>query len=167
MSQKLKTVYIPTKVEDELPEIDKMVFTLNTMIPGKVKYPPEDDGENISVNCRVSEIPNKCEQWYDEHNFNIIYSKVNSWLKPTQLITFTQEEYNKHIQDVIKETLKNVMLRVTPYNEEEYLDTAVKRQQERSYSDNEVIDLLQEMNDWPTTFEGRIDIKEWFNKFKK
>jgi hypothetical protein len=37
----------------------------------------------------------------------------------------------------------------------------------RMYSEEEVIDFLQEMNDWPTTFEGRIDIREWFEQFKK
>jgi hypothetical protein len=37
----------------------------------------------------------------------------------------------------------------------------------RMYSEEEVIDLLQEMNDWPTIFDGRIDIKEWFDQFKK
>jgi hypothetical protein len=42
-----------------------------------------------------------------------------------------------------------------------------KWQSERMYSEEEVIDLLQEMNDWPTTFEGRIDIREWFEQFKK
>ncbi len=42
-----------------------------------------------------------------------------------------------------------------------------KWQQERMYSDEEVIDLLQEMNNWPTTFEGKIDIREWFEQFKK
>jgi hypothetical protein len=42
-----------------------------------------------------------------------------------------------------------------------------KWQEERMYSEEEVIDFLQEMNDWPTTFEGRIDIREWFKQFKK
>jgi hypothetical protein len=42
-----------------------------------------------------------------------------------------------------------------------------KWQAERMYSEKEVIDLLQEMNDWPTIFEGRIDIREWFEQFKK
>jgi len=42
-----------------------------------------------------------------------------------------------------------------------------KWQEERTYSEEEVIDFLQEMNDWPTTFEGRIDIREWFEQFKK
>jgi len=39
--------------------------------------------------------------------------------------------------------------------------------QERMYSEEEVIDLLQEMNDWPTICEGRSDIEEWFKQFKK
>jgi hypothetical protein len=42
-----------------------------------------------------------------------------------------------------------------------------KWQAERRYSEEEVIDFLQEMNDWSTTFEGRIDIREWFEQFKK
>jgi hypothetical protein len=37
---------------------------------------------------------------------------------------------------------------------------------ERMYSEEEVIDLLVEMNSWPTTFEGKEDITEWFNQFK-
>ena len=42
-----------------------------------------------------------------------------------------------------------------------------KWMQERMYNEEEVIDLLQEMNDEPTTFYGRIAIKEWFEQFKK
>ena len=42
-----------------------------------------------------------------------------------------------------------------------------KWQSERMYSEEEVIELLQKMNDWPTTFIGRIDIREWFEQFKK
>jgi hypothetical protein len=42
-----------------------------------------------------------------------------------------------------------------------------KWQAERMYSEEEVIDLLQKMNDCPTTFEGRIDIREWFEQHKK
>jgi Zn-dependent oligopeptidase len=42
-----------------------------------------------------------------------------------------------------------------------------KLDSQRMYSEEEVIDFLQEMNDWPTTFEGRIDIREWFEQFKK
>jgi hypothetical protein len=42
-----------------------------------------------------------------------------------------------------------------------------KWQAERMYTEEEVIDLLQEMNDWPTICEGRSDIEEWFEQFKK
>jgi nicotinamide riboside kinase len=42
-----------------------------------------------------------------------------------------------------------------------------KWQAERMYSEEEVIDLLQKMNDWPTICEGRSDIEEWFEQFKK
>ena len=41
-----------------------------------------------------------------------------------------------------------------------------QKEQERMYSEEEVINFLQEINDYPTTFEGRIDITEWFEKFK-
>lgn len=37
----------------------------------------------------------------------------------------------------------------------------------RSYSEEEVIDFLQEISDWPVTFEGRINITNWFNKLKR
>ena len=42
-----------------------------------------------------------------------------------------------------------------------------KYQADKMYSEEEVIDFLQEMNDWPTTFEGRIDIEDWFEQCKK
>jgi hypothetical protein len=37
---------------------------------------------------------------------------------------------------------------------------------ERRYSEEEVIDLLVELNSWPTTFEGKEDITDWFEQFK-
>ena len=51
-------------------------------------------------------------------------------------------------------------------NVRELLKVIYTKKQKRSYSEEEVIDFLQEMNDWPTTFEGRIDIREWFKQFK-
>jgi len=97
--KKKQIVYIPIKVEDELPEIDKQVFTLNTMIPGRVMYPPKDNGENKNINRRISEIPDKCEQWYDENNFGMLYSKVNTWLKSTEAYVFTPEELKQLLSD--------------------------------------------------------------------
>jgi len=45
--------------------------------------------------------------------------------------------------------------------------TMEKQQMNKCYSEEEVIDLLQKMNDWPTICEGRSDIEEWFEQFKK
>lgn len=101
-----QVVYLPVKVEDELPEIDKKVFTFNTMLEGKVKYPPKDDSENISINCRIGEIPNKCNEWYDEYNFGMLYSKVNTWLKPQEMFVFTSEQFNEYTESVIKQALE-------------------------------------------------------------
>jgi hypothetical protein len=42
-----------------------------------------------------------------------------------------------------------------------------KWQQNISYSDDEVLDLLLKMNDWPTTFVSEEEVKEWFEQFKK
>ncbi len=39
-------------------------------------------------------------------------------------------------------------------------------QDNRMYSEEEVIDLLIEMNSWPTIFEGKEDITEWLNQSK-
>ena len=49
----------------------------------------------------------------------------------------------------------------------EALQKGAKWKQERSYGEEEVINLLQKMNNWPTTFNGNIDIEEWFEQFKK
>jgi len=40
-------------------------------------------------------------------------------------------------------------------------------QQERSYSEEKVLELLVEMNEWSTTFNGVEEVEEWFEKFKK
>ena len=44
--------------------------------------------------------------------------------------------------------------------------TEAPSQDTRLYSEQEVIDLLIEMNSWPTTFEGKEDITEWLEQLK-
>ena len=71
-----------------------------------------------------------------------------------------------------KETLEEAFDRIfdsIDYTEFDFtsFEQGAKWQQERMYSEEEVINFLQEMNNWPTTFEGKIDIKEWFEQFKK
>ena len=46
-------------------------------------------------------------------------------------------------------------------------EKGVKWQMERSYSEEEVLELLLKMNEWPTTFDGEEEVKEWFEQFKK
>jgi hypothetical protein len=36
--------------------------------------------------------------------------------------------------------------------------------EKKLYTEDEVLDLLVKMNSWPTTFEGKEDITEWFEQ---
>ena len=45
-------------------------------------------------------------------------------------------------------------------NGERYID-------EKSYNEEEVLELLLKMNEWPTTFDGEDEVREWFEEFKK
>ena len=56
-----------------------------------------------------------------------------------------------------------------PNNKFKKLDfiNGAKWQQERMYSEEEVIDLLQEINDLEIRLEGKIAIRKWFTQFKK
>jgi hypothetical protein len=58
---------------------------------------------------------------------------------------------------------------IAPYSENKYMYKkcfieGAQWQQERSYSEEEVLELLVEMNEWPTTFNGVEEVKEWFKK---
>jgi hypothetical protein len=87
-------------------------------------------------------------------------------------IIIPKEEQKQHLIDMMKsdEELglydETEHLLSTQANKERLLED-VKEETQRMYSEEEVIDLLQEMNDYPTIFEGRIDIKEWFEQLKK
>ena len=87
-------------------------------------------------------------------------------------IIIPKEEQKQHLIDMMKsdEELglydETEHLLSTQANKERLLED-VKEETQRMYSEDEVIDLLQEMNDYPTIFEGRIDIKEWFEQLKK
>ena len=37
----------------------------------------------------------------------------------------------------------------------------------KMYSEEEVLELLVKMNEWPTTFDGEEEVREWFEEFKK
>ena len=81
---KLQTVYVPTRVEDEilLPEIAYGFITEDNNI-----FQDKFNEEQI------------LEQYPQKLGFKL--------LKLKEGIFFTQEEYNKHIKEVIENTLKN------------------------------------------------------------
>ena len=74
-----------------------------------------------------------------------------------------QETLEEYIKEVTKNFGNEMSIKFTSGG----IKLGAKWQQERMYSEEEVINLLQEMNDCPTTFDGRIDIIEWFQQFKK
>jgi hypothetical protein len=87
-------------------------------------------------------------------------------------IIIPKEEQKQHLIDMMRNDEELELydetehLLSTQTNKERLLED-VKEETQRMYSEEEVIDLLQEMNDYPTIFEGRIDIKEWFEQLKK
>lgn len=84
--QLVQTIYIPTRVEDELPE--KEVIAKNI-----------SDDFLVGYIHKISDDDYWCE---DDHQR---LAQTTHWLKPKEGIFSTVEEYNKHIKEVIEETL--------------------------------------------------------------
>jgi hypothetical protein len=85
----------------------------------------------------------------------------------TEHLLSTQANKERLLEDVKEETLREAAERYRFGNTYDNFIRGAEWQEKRMYSEEEVIDLLQEMNDYPTIFEGRIDIKEWFEQLKK
>jgi hypothetical protein len=68
-------------------------------------------------------------------------------------------------QETIEEAVERLIISPT-LEDEKVFEVGAKWQAERMYSEEEVIDLLIKMNSWPTTFEGKEDITEWFEQSK-
>jgi thiol-disulfide isomerase/thioredoxin len=90
--------------------------------------------------------------------------------------TSCYEEYEEEPkQETLEEAAENYAVQyliedeqeIDSVNRKQSFKAGAKWQAERMYSEEEVIDLLVEMNSWPTTFEGKEDITEWLNQFKK
>lgn len=83
--QKFKQkVYLPVKVEDELPEIGKATFTFN---------------EEIDT-CSFLSKDGTFKEWYQHFEH-----KPTHWLKPQEVFVFTSEQLNQLLSGVIKDTL--------------------------------------------------------------
>ncbi len=115
-------------------------------------------GHTTTCDCGPEQEIKLEEVFNDDKKENIkkFIDEINNPSQPNDKLKQAFEKYSQYLEDFEnKDTY-----------EHGFKDGA-KWQQERSYSEEEVINFLQEMNDWPTTFEGRIDIREWFEQFKK
>ena len=88
----IQKVYVPVKVNSELP-------TENVLCIAE-----EWDG----IAAGKLEINSKGIVSCDTDAIGCAVNYISHYLKVDKLITFTPEEYNKHIQDVIKDALKTV-----------------------------------------------------------
>ena len=79
-----QTVYVPVKVEDELPEIGESVFTSD---------------EEIDT-CSFLAKDGKFKEWYQHFEH-----EPTHWLKPHEGYFFTSVHFNQLLSDVIKDTL--------------------------------------------------------------
>ncbi len=81
-----------------------------------------------------------------------------------------KEKQKQHLIDMMKSDKELGLYEAAEYkshhSEEDFIRGA-KWQQERSYSEEEVLKLLVKMNEWPTTFNGEEEVEEWFEQFKK
>lgn len=86
----IKIVYVPIKVEeDNLPKQEVCALNDSNMLVGHLRY----HGKGVIRPIVFVE---------DEHQE---MGNITHWLNEQQLITFTPEGYNKHIQEVIDDAL--------------------------------------------------------------
>lgn len=89
--QLVQTVYVPTRVEDELPK--------ESCKCGIIK------NEKFDLSYFIK---NTNYEIFDHVKSGLSHKKseITHWLKPKKGIFFTVEEYNKHIKEVIEQTLE-------------------------------------------------------------
>jgi glycerophosphoryl diester phosphodiesterase len=92
-----KTVYLPIKVEDELPEIGKAVFTSD---------------EDIDT-CSFLANDGKFKEWYQHFEHNPTH-----WLKQQEGYFFTPEQLNEYTANVIKQALETAAEKAKVIEEE-------------------------------------------------
>ena len=96
------------------------------------------------------------------------FLKLHNWMMEND------EDYCKSVDKQMSKDLKKLVPKNTEIknegifsdeghagmNGERYID-------EKSYNEEEVLELLVKMNEWPTTFDGKDEVREWFEEFKK
>lgn len=105
--QLVQTVYVPTKVEEKLPEREVIAKNIsNDFLVGYVYKISDDD------------------YWCEDDHQRL--AQTTHWLKPQEGIFFTVEEYNAKMKEVIEETLKNgaegAETKFIPFTDDEEID---------------------------------------------
>ena len=88
---------------------------------------------------------------------------------PEQHVDFINsniDEFDKALKLYKQETLEEAAEFKSHHSEGDFIRGG-RWQQERSYSKEEVLELLVKMNEWPTTFNGEEEVEDWFEQFKK
>ena len=128
--------------------------------------------------CEYIEIENVYDKFLNSDK-----RSVSDFSKKYEIIIPTEEPKQElerginiiHVGKPKQETLEEVAEKIADNFEEPNFKAGViygviegaKYQQGKMYSEEEVITFLQKINNSPTTFEGEIDIREWFKQFKK
>lgn len=97
-----------------------------------------------------------------------LQSKPNS--EDQQKIGNTRNEYNPvthKLTDYSVDEIEDTLDAMEETNEHVTITEYSKRNITPKYSEEEVLELLIKMNEWPTTFDGKEEVKEWFEEFKK
>ena len=93
---------------------------------------------------------------FNEVNISIKDLSSRAVIEGETLEEAAEREYpEKHAKDIL-----------SIIKQEAFINGA-QWQQQRSHSEEEVLELLLKMNEWPTTFDGEEEVKEWFEQFKK
>ena len=113
-----QTVYLPVKVEDELPnEFDIVTFI--------AKVPVVNQFQNLTSE---EEIDFSFRGWMENDKFlihgigeELSDGKVTHWLKPQEAFVFTSEQLNEYTQSIIKQALETAAEKVD-FEKENFVD---------------------------------------------
>jgi hypothetical protein len=90
--------------------------------------------------------------------------KINELPSPVDFIKLGEDAFIKNVHQKLRETL-------SPTEKQMWINgyLLALTQQERSYSEEEVLQLVSDWNDYKMSEDAktRVKFKEWFEQFKK
>ena len=121
---------------------------MNKKVKGFEDFNIEGEKEKLQK-IKRSFKPNSDQQQFTTNTKNEFDEKTR------KITAFTKDEVDDKLKS-LEET--NEHIKISEYS---------KRNITPTYSEEEVLELLIKMNEWPTTFDGEEEVKEWFEEFKK